>query len=137
MPLFSSTQPVCVFWLVHLIHLHLRYLGFTFCRSFPFLVFPAQRSSFSICCKGGVMVLNSLNFCLLGKLLVSSIKSEGESCWIEYSWLQVLPFHHFKYIKPFWLVEFLLRNQLIALWEFPCMLFVIFPLLLLVIYLCL
>ena len=38
---------------------------------------------------------------------------------------------------PFWLVEFLLRNQLIAWWTFACMLFVIFPLLLLTFYLCL
>ena len=38
---------------------------------------------------------------------------------------------------PFWLVEFLLRNQLIAWWEFPCMLFVVFSLLLLIFYLCL
>ena len=36
-----------------------------------------------------------------------------------------------------WLVEFLLRNQLLTLWEFPCMLFVIFPLLLSIIFLCL
>ena len=36
---------------------------------------------------------------------------------------------------PFWLVEFLLRNQLIAWWEFPGILFVIFPLLLLIFYL--
>ena len=38
---------------------------------------------------------------------------------------------------PFWLVEFLLRNQLIAWWEFPCILFVVFPSLLLIFYLCL
>ena len=38
---------------------------------------------------------------------------------------------------PFWFVEFLLRNQLINSWEFPYMLFVIFPLLLLIFYLCL
>ena len=38
---------------------------------------------------------------------------------------------------PFWLVEFLLKNQLIACWEFPCVLFVIFPLLPLIFYLCL
>ena len=37
----------------------------------------------------------------------------------------------------FWLVEFLLGNQLIAWWEFPCMFFVIFSLLLLIFYLCL
>ena len=35
----------------------------------------------------------------------------------------------------FWLVEFLLRNQLIVWWEFPYMLFVIFPVLLLIYYL--
>ena len=35
---------------------------------------------------------------------------------------------------PFWLVEFLLRNQLLTLWEFPCILFVIFPLLLSIIF---
>ena len=38
---------------------------------FLFLVLPAQRSSFSICCKAGLVVLNSLNFCLSGKLLIS------------------------------------------------------------------
>ena len=36
---------------------------------------------------------------------------------------------------PFWLVEFLLRKQLIAWWEFPCMLFVVFPSLLLIFHL--
>ena len=45
--------------------------GFIFWRSFPSLVFPAQKSSFSICCKVGLVVLNSLNFCLSGKLLIS------------------------------------------------------------------
>ena len=32
---------------------------------------------------------------------------------------------------PFWPAEFLLKNQLIALWGFPCMLFVAFLLVLL------
>ena len=49
----------------------LNYLGFILCRSFPSLVFPAQRVSFSICGKAGLVVLNSLNFCLSGKLLIS------------------------------------------------------------------
>ena len=35
------------------------------------LLFPTQRSSFSICCKAGLVVLNSLNFCLSGKMLIS------------------------------------------------------------------
>ena len=38
---------------------------------------------------------------------------------------------------PFWHGEFLLRNQLIAWWEFPCVLFVFFTLLLLIFYFCL
>ena len=36
---------------------------------------------------------------------------------------------------PFWLVEFLSKNQLIAWWEFPCTLFVIILLLFLIFYL--
>ena len=42
-----------------------------FCRSFSSLVFPTQRSSFSICCIAGLVVLKSLNFCLSVKLLIS------------------------------------------------------------------
>ena len=37
---------------------------------FPSLVFPAYRSSFSICCKAGLVVLNSLSFCLYVKVLI-------------------------------------------------------------------
>ena len=43
------------------------------------------------------------------------------------------PFHHFTLPFPFDL-QFLLKNQQIALWEFPCMLFVAFHLLLLVFF---
>ena len=42
-----------------------------FCRSFLFLVFTDYVSPFSICCKTGLVVLNSLNFCLSIKLLIS------------------------------------------------------------------
>ena len=48
------------------------YFGFIFCRSFSSLMFPVQRSSFSICCKAGLVVPNSLNFCFSGKLLISA-----------------------------------------------------------------
>ena len=34
----------------------------------------------------------------------------------------------------FWLAEFLLKDQLLTLWGFPCMLFVVFPLLLLIFF---
>ena len=42
-----------------------------FCRSFLSLVFTGYVSPFSICCKGGLVVLNSLNFCLSINLLIS------------------------------------------------------------------
>ena len=42
-----------------------------FCRSFLSLVFTGYVSPLSICCKAGLVVLNSLNFCLYEKLFVS------------------------------------------------------------------
>ena len=42
-----------------------------FCRSFLYLVFTGYVSPCSICCKAGLVVLNSLNFCLSLKLLIS------------------------------------------------------------------
>ena len=37
---------------------------------------------------------------------------------------------------PSWLEEVLLKDQLLSLWVFPCVLFVVFPLLLLIFVLC-
>ena len=210
-----------------------------FLQVFSSLVFPTQRSSFSICCRAGLMVLNSLSFCLSVKLLTSpsnlneilggqsnlgcrffpfislsischsllffliiylfiygcvgsSFLSEGflqpwqvgatlhrsarafhcrglpccraqaPDAQAQQLWRTglVAPRHvgssqtraqtHVSCInrqtlnhcatreaRHSLLVEFLLRNQLLTLWEFPCMLFVIFPLLLLIIFLCL
>ena len=42
-----------------------------FCRSFLSLVFTHYISPFSICCKACFVVLNSLNFCLSMKTLIS------------------------------------------------------------------
>ena len=74
----ESIQPVCVFWLEHLIHIHLKQLliyvpiviflivwGW-FCRSFFLLLY-----FFNICCKAGFVILNSLNFCLSKKHFIS------------------------------------------------------------------
>ena len=55
-------------------------LGLFFCRSFPSLVFPAQRNSFIMCYKAGLVVLDSLNFCLSGKGLISPLNLNKESC---------------------------------------------------------
>ena len=46
-------------------------LGGRFCRSFSSLVFLEYISSFNICCKAGLVVLSSLNFCLSENLLIS------------------------------------------------------------------
>ena len=43
----------------------------SFCRSFLSLVFTSYVCPFSICCKAGLVVLNSLNFGLSIKLLIS------------------------------------------------------------------
>ena len=64
---------------------------------------------------------------LVWKAFDFSIKSEQESYWVKYSWCRFLPFIilniscHSLLLKGIF-VEFLLRNQLIILWEFPCML---------------
>ena len=61
--------------------------GFILCSSFPSLVFPAQRSSFSIYCKAGLILLNSLNFCLSGKLLISLSNLKGSLAgWSILGW---------------------------------------------------
>ena len=79
---FVSIQPG--FWLEHLIHLHLKYLfiyifllpfsslfGIDFVGLFSSLVFLDYTSPFNTCCKAGLVVLNSLNFCLSEKLFIS------------------------------------------------------------------
>ena len=45
--------------------------GVCFCRSFSSLVFPDYISPINICSKAGLVVLNSLNFCLSVKLFIS------------------------------------------------------------------
>ena len=47
-------------------------LGLILGFSFFSLVFTAYIRPFSICCKDGLFLLNSLNFCLSVKLLISS-----------------------------------------------------------------
>ena len=54
-----------------------------FCRSFHYLVFLNYVSPFHICCKAGLVVLNSLNFCLYEKLFISSNNFEWNPCWIQ------------------------------------------------------
>ena len=104
------------------------YFGLTFCRSFPSLVLSAQRRSFSICSKADLVVLNSLNFCLSGKLLISPSNLKESVAGQSILGCRFFPFITLHISCHFlWHAEFLLRSQLIALREFSCMLFVIFP----------
>ena len=141
--MFSSAQPVYVFWLVNWINSYydscqyfLNYFGFILCRFFSFLCILPREVPLAFVVKLVWWCWILLTFACLGSSWLS-VKSAWESCWVEYSWLWVLPSLELYHAFPFWLVEFLLRNQLITLWEFLCILSVIFPLLLLIIYLCL
>ena len=53
--------PICIFLIV--LDLFLRF--------FLSLMFTAYINSFNICCKAGLVVLNSVNFCFSVKLLIS------------------------------------------------------------------
>ena len=78
-------------------------------------------------------LLWSLNFCLSWKLV--TVPSNLKESLAGYSILgrRFFPFITLNvWCHSHWLVEFLLRNQLIAWEEFPCMLFVV-----LIFYLCL
>ena len=55
--------------------------GVDFVDLFSSLVFLDYKSPFNICYKAGLVVLNSLNFCLSGNLFISpSILNENISC---------------------------------------------------------
>ena len=83
------------------------------------------------------MVQNSLSFCLSEKLLISP--SYLNEILAGYSNLGC---RFFSFITlsmschSLWPEEFLLKDQLLSFWGFPCGLFVVFPLLLLIFVLC-
>ena len=115
-------------------------LEFIFCRSFPSLVVSCLEkfleSPILIGLKAGLVLLNSLNLCLESFLFLYQIWKRvllgGVLLAVGSSLPSLEPYH----ATPFWLVEFLLRNQLIV-WMRVSLLFVIFLLLLLIFYLCL
>ena len=91
-----------------------------FCRSFPSLVFPVYRSPFNICCKAGLVVLNSLNFCLSVKLLIfPSILNEilaRENNFV----CRFFPFCTFNIsCHYFWPAEFLAAGSPVKCMGFP------------------
>ena len=80
---FVSIQPVCVFWLEYFNQFTFKVIidiyvpiaiflnGVDFVALFSSFVFLDSISPFNICCKAGLVVLNSLNFCLSEKLFIS------------------------------------------------------------------
>ena len=83
------------------------------------------------------MVLNYLSFCLSVKLLISP--SYLNEILAGYNNLGCRLFAFITLICPAipsWPEESVLKDQLLSLWESPCMLFVVFPLLLLIFVLC-
>ena len=77
------------------------------------------------------MVLNSLSFCLSVKLLNSP--SYLNEILAGYGNLDCSLFSFITLIcpaVPIWPEEFLLKEQLLSLWESPCVLYVVSPLLL-------
>ena len=86
-----------------------------FCRSFSSLVFLGYISPFNTFCKAGLVVLNSLNFCLSEKLFISpSILNEilaGTVILVVDFSLSVLKIY---LAIPFWPAEFLLKDQLLS-----------------------
>ena len=110
--------------------------GVDFVDLFSSLTFLDFISPVNFCCKTGLMVLNSLDFCLSEKLLISpSILNEILSGYNKLG----CRFFHFRTLNischPFWLAEFLLKDQLLSVWAFSCMLLVAFPLWLLIFFL--
>ena len=92
---------------------------------------------FNICCKSSLVVLYFLNFCLSEMLFISpSILNE---ILVGYGNLgcRFSPFSALNIsCHSLWPAEFLLKDQLLSIWGFPCTLPVSFPLLLLIFFLC-
>ena len=84
-----------------------------------------------------MMVLNSLSFCSSVELLISPSYLNGILAGYSNLGCRFFSFITLYPAIAFWPEEFLLKDQLLSLWESPCVLFVAFPLLLLIFILCL
>ena len=94
--------------------------GVDFVDLFSSFVFPDYINPFNICCKAGLVVLNSLNICFLKSLL-----------FLHQFWMRSLPGtvilgvdFSLSVLKiypviPFWPAEFLLKDQLVKCMGFP------------------
>ena len=73
---------------------------------------------------------------VLSALVRDMVAAERELGALRTGVLVLRPQGPLIYTIPSWLEEFLLKDQLLSLWVFPCVLFVVFPLLLLIFVLC-
>ena len=118
--------------------------GVDFIDLFSSVVFLDYISPFNICCKAGMVVLNSLNFCLSEKLFISpsvlnEILARYSNLGTNFARYKNLVDFSLSVLKiypaiPFWPAELLLKDQLVRVLGFPCMLLVVSPLLLLIFF---
>ena len=102
--------------------------GGNFVDLFSSLVFLDYISPFNICCKAGLVVLNSLSFCLSEKLFIS--QSILNKILARYSNLgcRFFPFSTLN-ISCHSLLAYRIsaERSAVNLWVFPCMLLLLFP----------
>ena len=104
---------------------------------FPSFVFLDYISPFNICCKAGLVVLNSLNFCLPEKLLIPPLILKDILVWYSNLGCSFFPFSTLNISFHFLLAyRVSAKRSLLNVWGFPCMLLVASPSLLLTIFLC-
>ena len=96
------------------------------------LFFSVQRSSFRISYKTGLVVLNSLSFFLSVKPLISLSNLCESLADQKILVCRFFPFITLNISRHFWPEGFLMKNLLITLWEFLCILFVALILLLII-----
>ena len=83
------------------------------------------------------MVLSSFSFCLSGKLLISPSYLNEILAGYNNLGCRLFSFITLSCLAiPSWPEAFLLKDQLLSLWESPCVLFVVFLLLILIFVLC-
>ena len=103
--------------------------GVDFVDLFSSLVFLDYISPFNICCKAGLVILKSLNFCLSEMVFISpSILNEILAGYSVLS-CRFSPFSILN-ISCLLACRVLLKDQLLSVWGFPHILFVSSPLML-------
>ena len=114
-----------------------------FCRSFLSIVLTSYISPFNICCRAGFVELNSLNFCLSVNLLISpSFMNENSARYSKFACRFISLFFFFSFrtlsISCHSLLACRISTKRSAFnhTDFPCILLVSFPLLLLIFCLC-